>query len=217
MKYYTILFVALKEIMRKRSIISSPSACQSSAPSHFRGSLCLFLDLQRDDPRPAEPVVGLPGSERRFKGSDSGGRHHRGVHHQRTRGWTSTKPSCLVLQSWWENVICLVNDSFHFLLFRSWSYWWRATSSALRSRQQPIRHHHARTPCCRWPSSSKVAVAMCCRRSASHDSSWSTLPAPSGQRRRVSYGWPVVGCRSGSLPERLPLKSFNLYTSKKYL
>lgn len=72
--------------------------------------------------------------------------------------------------------------------FRSWNCWWRATSSAPRSPQRPIRRHPAPTRCCRWPSSSRVAVVTCCRRSASHASSWLTSPALNGQRRCVADG-----------------------------
>lgn len=79
-----------------------------------------------------------------------------------------------------------------FFSFRSWSYWWRATSSALRSRRQPIRRHPARTPCCRWPSNSRAAAATCCRKSALHASSWSTWPALNGQRRWALHLWAVV-------------------------
>lgn len=71
---------------------------------------------------------------------------------------------------------------------RSWNCWWRETSSAPRSLQRPIRRHPAPTRCCRWPSSSRAAVVTCCRRSASHASSWSTSPAPNGQRRCVADG-----------------------------
>lgn len=109
-------------------------------------------------------------------------------------------------QSWlvytcWRSIIYVVNFFFVcFLLFRSWSYWWRATSSALRSRRQPIRRPPARTPCCRWPSSSRAAAATCCRRSASHASSWSTWPALNGQRR---WALAALGCCAG-LQFRLP-------------
>ncbi len=70
-------------------------------------------------------------------------------------------------------------------VFRSWSCWWRATSSARRSRQPPIRPRLAPMLCCRWPSSSKAGAETSCRRSALHASSWSTLPAQNEQHRCV--------------------------------
>lgn len=155
--------------------------------------LSVFLDLQWDDPWPAEPILRLLGPERRLKRSDSGCWHHRGVYHQRTRGQTSqltmhdttshlfqSKHSDLIQPNWTTH-----DRELHLCVFRSWNCWWRATSSAHRSQQPPIRRHLAPTQCCRWPSSSRAGVETSCRRSASRGSSWSTSPAPNEQHRCV--------------------------------
>lgn len=47
---------------------------------------CLLLDLQWDDPWPAESILRILRPKRRFQGSYSGCWNHRGIHHQCSRG-----------------------------------------------------------------------------------------------------------------------------------
>lgn len=147
-------------------------------------SSCVFVDLQWDDPWPAEPVLRIPRPKRRLEGSNSGCWHHWGVYHQCTGGEISYVTTYYV-----EIKPCTVTHRHHQNLYlcvlRSWSCWWRETNSEPRSQRPLIRRHHAPMLCCRWPSSSRAAAEMSCRRSALHASSWSTSLALNEQHRCV--------------------------------
>lgn len=145
-------------------------------------SICVLVDLQWDDPWPAEPVLGILRPKRRLEGSNSGRWHHWGVYHQCTRGETKHVPCWDYIQ---HSYTLTPQISLPACVLRSWSCWWRATNSGPRSRRPLIRRHPAPMPCCRWPSSSRAAAEMSCRRSALHASSWSTSLALNAQLRCV--------------------------------
>lgn len=91
--------------------------------------------------------------------------------------------SFISMKTLWLQQVCLC-------VFRSWNYWWGATSSAPKSRPPPTRRRPAPTLCCRWPWSSRAGVETSCRKSALHASSWSTSP-DLNERHRCVFTSPV--------------------------